>query len=286
MTTQRDWYRQGMPLLREVASTKPPEGGLAFWSIGQAGFILKWGDTVAYIDPVLADLTYPDGRTRRHFAPPFAPEDARADYVFITHDHLDHLNLDTLVPMAQANPTARFVLPKGLTHRLTDHGIPASQVVGVSAGQPLCLPELAILPFAAAHEEYITDAQGEQLCMGFLLTCGAVRLFHGGDTLLTDRLARELEAAGPVDIAFLPINGADWERRFRGVLGNMNARDAAYLAHLMRADLVIPYHFDMVMGNRENPVIFAQYMQELYPCDKYHIMMLGERFLYLPPAER
>ena len=66
------------------------------------------------------------------------------------------------------------------------------------------------------------------------------------------------------------------------MVGNMNSREAADLAHDIDADLVIPCHYDMVFQNGEDPLHFAEYMQIYYPERKYHIPSLGERFLLAP----
>jgi L-ascorbate 6-phosphate lactonase len=34
-------YKSGKPLLQEIQETKLPEGGVAIWSLGQAGVLIK-----------------------------------------------------------------------------------------------------------------------------------------------------------------------------------------------------------------------------------------------------
>jgi L-ascorbate metabolism protein UlaG (beta-lactamase superfamily) len=78
----------------------------------------------------------------------------------------------------------------------------------------------------------------------------------------------------------LPINGGDWERSARGIIGNMSPLDAVKLGMAVSADLLIPTHYDMIEGNTDSPAAFAAYMYELCPSRKYHIFAPGECFRY------
>ena len=46
-------------------------------------------------------------------------------------------------------------------------------------------------------------------------------------------------------------------------MGNMNSREACWFASEIGADLTIPLHYDMIGGNEENPLIFADYMERI-----------------------
>ena len=69
---ERTWYRQGSELAEEIADTKVPKGTLAFWNLGQCGFVWKEQVTV-YIDPVLNDIRDEQGSSRRLYPAPFSP---------------------------------------------------------------------------------------------------------------------------------------------------------------------------------------------------------------------
>jgi L-ascorbate 6-phosphate lactonase len=97
---------------------------------------------------------------------------------------------------------------------------------------------------------------------------------------LTDELIDRVRVFSP-HIIFLPINGSDYLRESRGIVGNMNYRDAADFAQLVRADIVIPIHYDLFPNNRENPAYFVDYLFHTYPSQKFHLLVPGERFVYL-----
>ena len=62
---------------------------------------------------------------------------------------------------------------------------------------------------------------GKPRFVGYVLA-GGRRVYHSGDTIVTDALTEALTPLG-VDVALLPINGRDAEREARGIVGNMNA---------------------------------------------------------------
>lgn len=279
---QYKWYQTGAALLRDIAQTEPPANMLAFWYLGQMGMLVKAGGVTLCFDPVLCDLCSPDGATRRNYPAPFSGgELTGVDYVVCSHNHADHLNLQTLLPLYRANPSLRFIVPAPEEGVLTGAGIPADAVVGAKAHQTLTLGDgVTLTPIPAAHEEYVTDERGDHRNLGYLLTANGVRFYHAGDTVLTARLLEDVKRYGAPDVACLPVNGADLERRSRNIVGNMDCRDAAIFAAQTGADLTIPLHYDMVVGNGEDPLLFASYMLRCAPGQKFHIMQLGERFLY------
>jgi L-ascorbate metabolism protein UlaG (beta-lactamase superfamily) len=256
------------------------------WFLGQHGFIIALEDQVFYIDVILNDFTDRDGKSLRAYPPPFAPDmPQRVDYFLCTHNHGDHLNPATLLPLARANPQTKFVLPMPLRHILLDAGIGEDRVLGGREGEELPLAGgITLSAVAAAHSEYLQDEKGDYLCLGYMLRGGTTSIYHAGDTLVTPRLVDSLKARRPVDIAILPINGSDWERTARNIIGNMNMEDAVKLARAIGTDLVIPAHYDMMAGNSENPALFAAYMYSLCPGKKFHIFALGERFCYIKGA--
>jgi L-ascorbate metabolism protein UlaG (beta-lactamase superfamily) len=50
-------------------------------------------------------------------------------------------------------------------------------------------------------------------------------------------------------VALLPVNGRHAEREARGIVGNLNEREAAWLAAEVGAETLIPMHHDMFVGN-------------------------------------
>lgn len=281
------WYKHGKVLLDEIANSGAHPGEALVWFAGQHGFIIKLPGAVLYIDVILNDFTDSEGNSRRVYPPPFEPGEARGvDYVLCTHNHGDHLNLKTLLPLAASNPRARFVVPAPFTRLLVEAGIDASRVSGARAGEALGLaPGYSLVPVQAVHtlrvrDEGERDERGDFTALGYVIKAEGLTIYHSGDTWVTPSLVRALGEQGPLDLAMLPINGSDWERTGRNCIGNMSYLDAAKLAKAVPIDTVIPSHYDMMAFNSENPARFAEAMYALHPEKRFHILALGERFIY------
>lgn len=272
-----DWIMSGQPLIAEVRAMRTPQDVPVIWYIGQMGLLIKFNETLIYVDPVLNDLAGEDGVTRRNYAPPFAPDEiADIDYVFCSHNHADHLALETLLPLYAADPKVQFVVPAPHVHVLTDAGVDAARVIAARDVACLQFEGFHVYPIAAAHEEYLQDENGDHCCLGYIFEMGGYRLYHSGDTVVTMQLIQQLASLPSYDAVFLPINGRDEERHRQNIIGNMDYREAADLADAINARLVVPMHYDMVQGNGEDPQRFADYMDEVYPDYRYRILRLGE----------
>ncbi|MCL6633825.1 MAG: MBL fold metallo-hydrolase [Alicyclobacillus herbarius] len=284
-------YRSGTALASDIRETRVPEGAVAIWSLGQAGVVLKvagetdgMGDAIV-VDPYLSrsiEQNSPGTEFVREFPPPLRPEDlAGVAAVLVTHEHDDHLDLATLRPLAEASPETKIGVPVPHVGLLTTGGIDPNAVVLMRVETDVQLGSFHVRPVAVAHTEYRTDAEGNHHYLGYLVEAGGLRVFHSGDTLVTEALVETVRAERP-HIVLLPINGRDYERTRRGIVGNMNAREALDFADAVGADLLIPIHFDMFPNNRDNPAYFVDYWFQHRRHVKFHMLAVGERFVYWP----
>ncbi len=78
------------------------------------------------------------------------------------------------------------------------------------------------------------------------------------------------------DVLFPPINGRDEVREAKGIIGNLSCNEAAVLADKLGVELVIPTHFDMIVGNTANPDEFREYLLKLNPNNKFIIPVLSK----------
>jgi L-ascorbate metabolism protein UlaG (beta-lactamase superfamily) len=127
-------------------------------------------------------------------------------------------------------------------------------VAPVRAGDRLDLPGVAVEVMPAWHAlsgaEAFSDADGR--FVGYLIHVGDSVLYHAGDTIVTEGLLTALEGRR-IDIALLPVNGRDFFRDARDIVGNMNSREAVELARRLGVQTLVPIHWDGFAGNTEQP---------------------------------
>src|SRR5207249_6229693 len=99
-------------VVEQVRGLDVPEGHLAVWALGQSGFLLKGGGHVVVIDPYLSNYVEeiapePKGAFARRVPIVARPEELdMVDLALSTHQHDDHCDPKTLIPLMQAAPRA------------------------------------------------------------------------------------------------------------------------------------------------------------------------------------
>jgi L-ascorbate metabolism protein UlaG (beta-lactamase superfamily) len=226
-------------------------GRLAVSWLGQAGFAVSGSGGTALVDPFLS------AHEGRRYESALAPAEAVGiDLVVCSHEHLDHFDALAAPAIARSSPGAVFVVPSPIVDMVTEVGVPADRVTGMQPGESLELAGFDLHAVAARHGVTPEDAYGfgRELSgglvrfLGFVLDSGGVRLYHAGDTIHYEGMEQQLRELHP-DVAMLPINGRDAEREARGIVGNLNEREAAWLAGQIDADWLVPMHHDLFEGN-------------------------------------
>lgn len=277
-------YKKGEKLVNEISETRIPENAISFWNLGQAGILLKGReeDGLICIDPYLTDSiekSDPTTEFKRAFPPVVKPDMlSNLDGVLVTHEHGDHLDMETIKEIARVSDNTSFAVPAPLESLLNDN-LPKPSIIPARDGITFSIKEFTITPVPAAHAEYEKDANGDYKQLGYFIEVNGIRLFHSGDTVVTPPLLERVKEYKP-HVAFLPINGGDHFRTARNIVGNMTFREAAEFAVTVGADLMVPIHYDLFPNNTDNPAHFVDYLFHHYPSQKFHMMAPGERFIY------
>jgi L-ascorbate 6-phosphate lactonase len=277
----------GSSLMERFSRLESRPGQVAFWWLGQAGFLYKAAGVTALLDPFLAP------HEGRRFESILKPEEAEAvDLILCSHEHIDHFDAESIPAIAAASPDARIVVPTPIVKMVTGLGIDTSRVIGVQPGEPIEAGGLRIHPVPARHGVEISDAYtfGTELSdglvryLGFVLESDGARVYHAGDTILYDGMAEGLREVG-VDVALLPINGRDGYREAQGLVGNLTEHEAALLATEMGADLLIPIHYELFAHNRGYPARVLETVDREELELGVMVPIRQEPFVYTAPRE-
>jgi L-ascorbate 6-phosphate lactonase len=267
-------------LIAQIEGLVVPHGQLALWSLGQAGFVLKGGSTIAYIDPYLSDSIAENGGPQRRFPIPLDPAAAtHAQVVFATHEHEDHTDGPTLRQLMAASSQATLIASARGREIAVRAGIAPARIVVPRLGQRSVLAGLAYTAIPAAHYPYEVDAEGHSRWMGYLIECNGVTLYHSGDTLVIPELIAALRGVA-IDLALLPFNGRDYFREQQELIGNMWPREAVALAARLNARVLIGIHNDLIAENRVNPGMLFEELDRQAPWQRCHVLQPGELYLY------
>lgn len=269
----------GDAFLNDVEQARTEKDSFHLWWLGQSGFLILWQDAHLLLDPYLSDsLTRKyAGTDKPHIRMTegvIAPE--RLDFIDIatsSHNHTDHLDADTLIPLLRVNPKLTLIIPEANRSFVAERlKIDPQRPIGLDDGVSTEVNGFRFTGIPAAHETLERDERGRHHFLGYVISFGPWTLYHSGDTIWYEGLEERLRTFS-LDLAILPINGRAPERR---VAGNLDGREAAQLARAAGARLVIPCHYEMFTFNTASPDVFVEECRRLgLP---FQLLKAGERW--------
>jgi L-ascorbate metabolism protein UlaG (beta-lactamase superfamily) len=270
---------QNDALLADVREARKDTRHFHLWWLGQSGFLLQWQAKHLLFDPYLSDsLTKKYAATDKPHVRMterlVAPEQLNfIDVVTSSHNHTDHLDAETLIPLMRVNSKLELVIPEANRQFVVDRlGIIAELPRGLDAGQFTSVAGFKVHAVPAAHEKLEKDDYGRHKFLGYVVEFAPWTVYHSGDTVLYEGMVERL-LRWRIDVALLPINGRLPERR---VDGNLWGHEAAQLARDIGARLVIPCHYEMFEFNTATPDEFVESCRRLQqPC---RVLGAGERW--------
>ncbi len=267
-------------LIEEMDSLLSDKDHFYLWWLGQSGFLLQWKGKRVLIDPYLSDsLTKKYAATDKphvRMSERVIDPGLLKNILIVTssHNHTDHLDAETLIPVLKNNPDIKFIIPEANRDFVAERvGCENKFPVGLNDERSVTVDEFTFHGIPAKHNEIERDANGNCRFMGYVIAFGKYKIYHSGDTLWFDEMI-ELLKPFAADVALLPINGNEPARK---VAGNLNCEEAARLGKTINAKCVIPCHYDMFMFNTVDVNIFIREAEKLN--QPYKILKGGERFI-------
>ncbi len=186
--------------------------------LGHASFLIEKAGKTIYIDP----FKLPEGLPK-------------ADIIFITHTHFDHLSLDDIKKVATSSTV--FVATADAVSKLSGY-----TVKQVKPGDEIEVDgvKVKVVPAYNIGKPYHSKDKG---WVGYIITVGGVSYYHAGDTDFIPEM-KGLKA----DVAFLPVGGTytmDW-------------KEAAEACRSMDVKLCVPMHWGTIVGSRSDAENFKK----------------------------
>ena len=201
--------------------------------IGQSGYILSDGKRDICIDPYLSDVVSRVANRPRMVEAPFSPENLKSDVVICTHNHLDHLDIDS-IPLMKKDEML-FLGPDDAKSTLLECGVKNYKVFDVGI-----IYKIGDFELEAVFADHTVPA------IGVIVRHRGITIYFSGDTEYNEIL-EELKDCD-IDVMFICINGK---------LGNMNVDDAVKLTKIICPKVGVPTHYGMFESNTENPKLYT-----------------------------
>ena len=181
------------------------------------------GSKIIYFDPLMMDNNHD------------------ADYIFITHTHYDHLELVSIKKILKEDTI--IIGPEDIKDKL--EGI-SNKIICIKPLDELSLPGIKVKGLLSYNTNK-SFHEKEFNWLGYYLEFDNKKYYIAGDTDAIDE-NKKLD----VDIAFVPIGGTY----------TMDYSEAATFVNEMKPKEVIPIHYGMVVGDREDFLYFKDLVKE------------------------
>ncbi len=205
-----------------------------------ASYAVKEGkmDILDKINVIVHSTVRIDGDKVIYFDPYKLPGNmSKADIIFITHEHGDHMSPDDVAKIATDSTV--IVIPKTIAYPFK------GKVIQVAVGEETVVEGIPVkvVPAYNTNKQFHTKDKG---WVGYIVTVDSTKVYFAGDT---DRIP-EMKAFD-ADIALLPVSGTYV----------MTAGEAANAALDIKPKVAIPMHYGTVVGSKNDAERFKELLK-------------------------
>ena len=236
-----------MPLATEAIDPQrfrsAPASGVRVTWMGHSTSLVEIDGARFLLDPVWSERPTPlNGVGPARWYPPVIALDQlpHIDAVLISHDHYDHLDMPTVVALAQLGTT--FIVPLGIGAHLEYWGVPADRIVELDWWQRTHVAGVEIVSTPARHASgRVLFDKDATLWNGFAILGNAHRVYYSGDTGLFPAMREIGEKLGPFDCTMIEIGQyhrawPDW---------HIGPEQAVQAHALVRGRVFLPVHWGL-----------------------------------------
>ena len=211
--------------------------------IGHSTFLIKKAGTVILTDPIFSDRASPFKNIGpERLIPPVIPlkELPRIDFVTVSHNHYDHLDLNSIQKLNSINPKTIFLVPLKLKSWFLNRGIKNVFEFEWWESKTIKNTTFTFVPVQHWSRRGLFD-KNKSLWGGWWVENSNIKLVHLGDTGYSKDFVEINKRLGNPDIAFIPIGAYEP----RGIMkrSHMNPEEAINAAFDLRAKKSVGMHW-------------------------------------------
>lgn len=171
-----------------------------------------------------------------------------ADYIFITHNHYDHFDIDSINNIKKE--TTKLIVPLSMKEEVNNI-VNSSNILYVLPNNEYKIDDIS---FKTTYSYNVNKEfhKKEDNFVGYILNLEGIKYYVAGDT---DSLEENKELN--VDVALIPIGG-----KF-----TMDYKEAADFINAIKPKKVIPTHYGSLIGAKELGNEFAQLVDNAIECE-------------------
>ena len=281
ITLIRDWVdRRSNRIPQEKVPVMTPDWEMisgeedSLTWLGHSNFLLSIDEQVILVDPVFDDMVSPLSfiGSRRFTEDIFhlIEELPTIDAVFITHDHYDHLDYQSILALKEK--TEHFFVPLGVDAHLREWGIEKEDITAMNWWEEVEWRGLEVAAVPARHYSNRTlFGANRTLWSGWVISGEEMNLYISGDSSYGDHFVEIGEVYGPFDLTLM--EGGQYDHRWSD--SHMFPEEAVQ-AHLdAQGDVMMLMHwgaFSLAVHDWNEPIIRA-----LEAAEELGVQMIAPR---------
>lgn len=172
-----------------------------------------------------------------------------ADYIFITHDHFDHFDKESILKVK--NDNTKIIVPKLLEKEVKDIFID-EKVLVVEPNNNYLLDDLEFSTVPAYNIDKSFHPK-ENGWVGYVVDIDGLKYYIAGDT---DALEENKKIN--CDVAFIPIGG----------YYTMDYKEAVDFINNLKPQVAIPIHYGSIVGDIEFGKAFEDLLNKDIKCQR------------------
>ena len=171
-----------------------------------------------------------------------------ADLIFITHDHYDHFDINSIKNIIKED--TKIVVPNSIVEKVLSSGINNDNLISVDVNSTYTILgyKVETIPSYNLNKDFHIK---EYNYVGYIITINNDRIYVAGDTDATEECKNV-----NCDIALIPIGGTY----------TMDYKEAAELINIIEPKIVIPTHYNCVVGNLSDGENFKNLVNDNIEC--------------------
>ena len=193
-----------IPSIKTNLLTLPPEQDVLVW-FGHSSYFFQLDGKKILVDPVLSGAASPLAFTTRAFmgTDAYTPEDfPEIDYLFISHDHWDHMDYETLIKLKPK--IKKVICGLGPGEHFERWGFDSCIVIERDWNEEISLDSgFTAHTVPARHFSGRGITRNQSLWTSFVLQTPTMKIFIGGDSGYDTHFAEAGKTFGPFDLAIL-----------------------------------------------------------------------------------
>lgn len=188
----------------DLASFLAPSEKIKVVWLGHSSLLIRINNRTLLIDPVFSESASPfPFLVKRYQASPISLQQLPPiDYIVISHDHYDHL--DMKVARTMATKSTKYIVPLGVGSHLRGWGVPSQHISELDWWDEVKIDGLLFAATPAQHSSGRgPGALNSTLWASWVIMTENQRIYFSGDSGYDTHFADIGSKYGPFDIAFV-----------------------------------------------------------------------------------